>query len=119
MARCPAHVRFRAKSGPSNDLRFLEPRATDLFSQQLRNWRIQGEGSSPRSAVVTRRRTLTLGKLKRSLDAARELGEEPKSEDLLLEFQHRLSLLLADCDDESDRARLTQELAVEPTLGEA
>ncbi len=57
------------------------------------------------SAVTTRRRTLTLGKLKRSLDAAKDLQADPKSKKLLIEFQRRLSLLLADCDSEEERTQ--------------
>lgn len=63
-----------------------------------------------RSATTTRRYTLTLGKLKRALDAAQDLEDDPKSTKLLLEFQRRLSLLLADCDSEEERAQLIKVL---------
>lgn len=64
------------------------------------------EDHTDRSAVTTRRYTLTLGKLKRALDAAQDLEADPRSKELLLEFQRRLSLLLADCDSEEERAQL-------------
>lgn len=64
------------------------------------------DDDTDRSAVRTRRYTLTLGKLKRALDAAHDLGTDPKSKKHLLEFQRRLALLLADCDDDEERAQL-------------
>lgn len=94
--------------------------ASKSFSEQIVQKVLPDHPASPqhdesdRSAIVTRRNTLTLGKLKRTLDAAQELEYNPKSGDLLREFQHRLSLLLADCDDASERAQVMTVLEQDP-----
>lgn len=68
------------------------------------------EGDTDRSAATTRRYTLTLGKLKRALDAAKDLEANPRSKELLREFQRRISLLLADCDSEEERTQFINVL---------
>lgn len=86
--------------------------ASQAFSDQIVSKVVPNRPASPhdentdRSAVTTRRYTLTLGKLKRALDAAKDLEADQKSKNLLLEFQRRVSLLLADCDSHEERAEL-------------
>lgn len=90
--------------------------ASKAFSDQIISKVVPDRPASPqkddtdRSAVKPRRYTLTLGKLKRALDVAQDLEVDPRSTKLLMEFQRRVSLLLADCDSEEERAQLIKVL---------